>query len=48
VLSTLNAASSTNSESNIYPEIAGADVGGWFYLNLNDGGSLSYSVTKEI
>jgi hypothetical protein len=46
--STLNAASSTNSASSIYPQISGADVGGWFYLNLNNGGSTSYSVTKEI
>ena len=46
--STLNAASSTNTSSAVYPSIFSADVGGWFYLNLNNGGSTSYSVTKEI
>jgi hypothetical protein len=44
----LNAASSTASDSYIYPAISTADVGGWFYLNLNNGGSKSYSVTQEI
>jgi hypothetical protein len=50
VLPTLNAASSTGSESANYPSIssATADVGGWFYFNLNNGGSKSYSVTQEI
>jgi len=47
-VSYLNAASSTNTASAIYPSIFGADVGGWFYLNLNNGGSTTYSVTKEI
>ena len=45
---TLNAASSTNTASNIYPYVSTADVGGWFYFNLNNGGSTSYSVTKDI
>jgi hypothetical protein len=45
---TLNAASSTNTASSIYPYVSTADVGGWFYLNLNNGGSTSYSVTKDI
>jgi hypothetical protein len=45
----LNTASSTNSASNIYPQIsASADVGGWMYLNLNNRGSTSYSVTQQI
>jgi hypothetical protein len=46
---TLNAASSTaSSDSRIYPQVSGPDVGGWFYLNLNNGGSTSYSVTQDI
>jgi len=44
----LNAASSTNAASSIYPQISSADVGGWLYLNLNNRGSASYSVTQEI
>jgi hypothetical protein len=44
---TLNAASSTASYSGLYPQLSTADVGGWFYLNLNNGGSTSYSVTQE-
>jgi hypothetical protein len=30
----------------IYPVMTGADVGGWMYLNLDDGGSANYSVTR--
>ena len=48
VPSMLNAASSTPSSSAVYPSIFGFDVGGWFYFNLNNGGSTQYSVTKEI
>jgi hypothetical protein len=48
LLSILNASSSTSSESYNFPYISSADVGGWFYLNLNNGGSTSYSVTQEI
>jgi hypothetical protein len=44
----LSAVSSTASDSYLYPSISTADVGGWFYLNLNNGGSTSYSVTQEI
>jgi len=44
----LNATSSTSSASFIYPQLSSADTGGWMYLNLNNGGSTSYSVTKEI
>jgi hypothetical protein len=46
----LNAASSTTtSESRNYPLYvsSSADVGGWIYLNLNNGGSTRYSVTHE-
>jgi hypothetical protein len=47
---TLNAASATeSSNSAIYPQLSNtADVGGWMYLDLNNGGSTSYSVTREI
>jgi hypothetical protein len=45
---TLNAASSTTTSDSQYPYFSTADVGGWFYLNLNNGGSTTYSVTKEI
>jgi hypothetical protein len=45
----LNAASSTtSSDSRIYPPLSTADPGGWIYVNLNNGGSTTYSVTKEI
>jgi hypothetical protein len=44
----LNAVSSTTSaNSAIYPQLF-SDVGGWFYLNLNNGGSATYSVTKDL
>jgi len=39
--------SATNTaDTTIYPSISGADVGGWMYLNLNNGGSANYSVTR--
>jgi len=40
--------STTTADSNAYPIMTGTDVGGWMYLNLNNGGSTSYSVTKDI
>ncbi len=40
--------SSTATSNSIYPAMASADVGGWMYLNLNNGGSNSYSVTRDI
>jgi hypothetical protein len=47
--SPLPATSSTATvDSNVYPTMTGTDVGGWMYLNLNNGGSTSYSVTKDI
>jgi hypothetical protein len=39
--------SSTNTSSGLYPTISTADVGGWMYLNLNNGGSTGYSVTTH-
>ena len=35
-----------SSNASPYPPLVGPDVGGWFYLNLNNGGSLTYSVTQ--
>jgi len=40
--------SSIPTDDGNYPRLAGSDVGGWMYLNLNNGGSTSYSVTTEI
>jgi hypothetical protein len=40
--------SSTSSSGSTYPPMGGADVGGWFYLNLNNGGSTTYSVSQYI
>ena len=34
------------SDTTIYPTLTGADVGGWMYLNLSNGGSSTYSVTR--
>jgi len=44
---TLPAASSTNTASSTYPSMSGTDVGGWLYLNLNNGGSFGYSITSH-
>jgi hypothetical protein len=38
--------SATNTAGAPYPAMTGADVGGWMYLNLNNGGSASYSITR--
>lgn len=43
---TLPETSSTNTAGEPYPTLTGADVGGWMYLNLNNGGSSTYSVTR--
>jgi hypothetical protein len=38
--------SSTSTSAGIYPPLStSGDVGGWMYLNLNNGGSIAYSVT---
>jgi len=46
----LPATSSTAmTDTTIFPPLTGSsDVGGWIYLNLNNGGSTSYSVTTDI
>jgi hypothetical protein len=31
-----------------FPNISSADVGGWMYLNLDNGGSTGYSVTRNV
>jgi hypothetical protein len=43
----LPATSSTNTAGSTYPYIHGVDVGGWLYLNLNNGGASAYSVTNH-
>ncbi|HEV7484228.1 MAG TPA: hypothetical protein VGQ65_00995 [Thermoanaerobaculia bacterium] len=43
----LPATSSSSTASGNYPSISTADVGGWMYLNLNNGGSTGYSVTTH-
>jgi hypothetical protein len=42
------ATSSTASSSENYPFMPGNDVGGWLYLDLNNGGSTRYSVTTDV
>ena len=41
----LQATSSTSSSNPSYPAMVSSDPGGWFYLNLNNGGSTTYSAT---
>jgi hypothetical protein len=45
---TLPATSSSSTSSSSYPLSSSADVGGWMYLNLNNGGSTGYSVTANV
>ncbi len=45
---TLPASSSFGSANPLYPALTTPDVGGWFYLNLDNGGSTTYSVTKDV
>jgi hypothetical protein len=44
---TLPAVSSTNTTNSAFPSIVGTDVGGWMYMNLNNGGAPVYSVTNH-
>jgi hypothetical protein len=44
---TFPATSSTSTASAFYPTVVSADVAGWMYLNLNNGGSTGYSVTTR-
>ncbi|MEA2161965.1 MAG: hypothetical protein QOK37_92 [Thermoanaerobaculia bacterium] len=45
----LPATSSTSSmDGTVYPYLFTADVAGWFYLNLNNGGSTAYSVQHDV
>ncbi|HEX7680413.1 MAG TPA: hypothetical protein VF713_19940 [Thermoanaerobaculia bacterium] len=44
----LPATSATSSSSSLYPPLGTPDVGGWFYMNLDNGGSTTYSVTKDV
>ncbi|MBV9070351.1 MAG: hypothetical protein JO231_16665, partial [Acidobacteria bacterium] len=43
----LAATSSTSSSNPFYPAIGSSDPGGWFYLNLNNGGSTTYSAAHD-
>src|SRR3954470_17550809 len=43
----LPATSATSSPNAFYPATVTSDVGGWFYLNLNNGGSTTYSATHD-
>jgi hypothetical protein len=43
----LAATSSISTSTAVYPFVNSADVGGWMYLNLNNGGSTGYSVTTR-
>lgn len=45
---TLPVTSSFSSADPLYPALTTPDVGGWFYLNLDNGGSTTYSVTKDV
>jgi hypothetical protein len=45
---TLPATSSSNTAWSTYPILTTPDVAGWLYLNLNNGGSNTYSVTHDI
>jgi len=40
--------SAQNTSGGTFPLSTGADVGGWMYLNLNNGGSTGYSVTRNV
>jgi hypothetical protein len=39
--------SSTRTYESMYPTLTGPDLGGWIYLNLNNSGDVSYSVTTH-
>ena len=43
----LPATSATSSLDPFYPPMVSTDLGGWFYLNLNNGGSTAYSATHD-
>jgi hypothetical protein len=43
----LPATSSTSASNSLYPAVSSSDLGGWFYLNLNNGGSTTYSVAHD-
>ena len=46
---TMPEASIQNTAGGTFPTInASGDVGGWMYLNLNNGGSTGYSVTRNV
>ena len=45
---TLPETKAVNTTNNtVFPNLTGPDVGGWMYLNLNNGGQADYSVTTK-
>ena len=44
---TLGVASSVDTEGSFFPPLNSEDVGGWIYVNLNNGGSTSYSANPR-
>jgi hypothetical protein len=44
---TMPATAAQSSASSNFPAMSSTDVGGWLYVNLNNGGSSSYSVTSH-
>jgi len=47
-LTTMPETSAQNTTNGNFPTLTGTDVGGWMYLNLNNGGSAGYTVTRNI
>jgi hypothetical protein len=44
---TLGVAASVDTEGSFFPPLSSEDVGGWIYVNLNNGGSTSYSANSR-
>jgi len=44
----LPSTSTTNTKGAQYPSFFGPDVAGWIYVNANNGGSTTYSVTQNL
>jgi len=44
---TFPATLSSSTASSLYPTVQSADIAGWMYLNLNNGGNAGYSVTTH-
>jgi hypothetical protein len=44
----LASTSTTNTKGQKYPSLTGPDIAGWIYVNANNGGSTTYSVTQNL